>query len=201
MLYLKVKILINYYLIERNKALFLDYTIAILKPNIVSNSKKVKLLINIYFSFQCRVIVDKIEKANFEIFDVKLKTLTEEEVANLFYKHTQKGYYQNILDYMTSGPVAILILTNLEDSYVDESGITVLYLSPILRFKELIGNKDPTLAKSQNANCLRALYGSDIVFNEFYSSDSLQDAYRELNCFMMELPVKVMKINIIIIDS
>jgi nucleoside diphosphate kinase len=47
------------------------------------------------------VIIDKIEKANFEIFDFRLKDLKTEEVGNLFYKHTKKDYYDEILEYMT----------------------------------------------------------------------------------------------------
>lgn len=96
--------------------------------------------------------------------------------------------------YKLSGPVAILILINKDESYIDESGITVEYHSSIQRWKELIGNKDPALAKTQNANSLRAIYGTDIVFNEFWGSDSPQDAYRELTCFKLSLPVKVQKI-------
>ena len=41
------------------------------------------------------------EKENFEVFDIKVKTLTEEEVGNLYFKHTKKDYYDEIVSYMT----------------------------------------------------------------------------------------------------
>jgi nucleoside diphosphate kinase len=50
---------------------------------------------------KCRAIVTALEKENFEIFDLKLKTLTEEEIGNLYFKHISKDYYDNILSYMT----------------------------------------------------------------------------------------------------
>ena len=49
---------------------------------------------------QCRSIVDKIEKENFEIYDIIIKYMTKEEVTNLFYKHVKKEYFHEILEYM-----------------------------------------------------------------------------------------------------
>lgn len=85
-----------------------------------------------------------------------------------------------------------MVLINKSDTFVDANGITTNYSPPYFRWKELIGNKDPTIAKSSNPNCLRATYGTDIIKNEFWGSDSASDAYRELSNFMFPLPAKVL---------
>ncbi len=48
------------------------------------------------------MIIDKIEKENFEVFDFEFKYLTTEEIRNLYYKQTKNEYFSEILDYMTS---------------------------------------------------------------------------------------------------
>lgn len=163
--------------------MLLNYTIAILKPNVIS------------ISLNCRKIIDRIEKENFEIFDIKIKYLTKEEITNLYYKQTAKEYFSDILEYMTSGPVAILVLVNKSDTYIDSNGIKTLYTSPVIRWKELIGHKDPGQSKTTNPNCLRFLYGVDVIRNEFWGSDSASDAFRELSIFMLPLPARVFFFN------
>ena len=132
----------------------------------------------------------KIENANFEIFDFKRKVLTDEEVGNLFHRHTKKEYYDDILQYMTSGPVAIIVLINKEETFIDTNGIKTFYASPIERWKETIGLKEPKEAKTNNATSLRAIYATDIIHNEFWGSDSPSDAYRELSIFAFPLPAR-----------
>lgn len=82
-----------------------------------------------------------------------------------------------------------MVLVNRTDSYIDSNGIKTLYPSPVIRWKSIIGNKDPTY--KTNADSLRAIYGTDIIRNEFWGSDSPADAYRELSIFHFPLPVKV----------
>ena len=56
----------------------------------------------IYDINQCRIIIDKIEKENFEVFDFKFKYLTNEEIKNLYYKQFCKDFFGDILEYMSS---------------------------------------------------------------------------------------------------
>ena len=157
------------------KAKLLDYTIGILHPDIITES------------IPCRIIIDKIQNNNFNIFNFLFKTLTKEEVKNLYFKHTTKDYFIDITEHMTCGPVAILVLTNKEDTYLDENGIKTYYDSPVQRWKEMIGDKDPNVAKSDE-NALRGIYGKDLIHNGFWGSDNASDAYRELSMFMLPLP-------------
>ena len=84
-----------------------------------------------------------------------------------------------------------MVLINKNNTYVDTNGITTLYNPPYVRWKEIIGNKEPSVAKTSNPQSLRAIYGTDIIKNEFWGSDSASDAYRELSNFMFPIPAKV----------
>ena len=84
-----------------------------------------------------------------------------------------------------------MVLINKNETFVDPNGINTHYAPPYIRWKELIGNKEPPVAKSTNPNSLRGLYGVDIIKNEFWGSDSASDSYRELSIFMFPLPAKV----------
>ena len=157
------------------KAKLLDQTIGILHPDIITES------------IQCRQIIEKIQNNNFNIFNFLFKTLTKEEVKNLYFKHTTKDYFSDITEHMTCGPVAILVLINKEETYLDENGIKTYYDSPVQRWKEMIGDKDPNVAKGDE-NALRGIYGRDLIHNGFWGSDNVSDAYRELSMFMLPLP-------------
>ena len=82
-----------------------------------------------------------------------------------------------------------MVLSNKTSSYVDSNGIKTLYPSPVIRWKNIIGNKDPQI--KTNMESLRAIYGTDIIRNEFWGSDTVSDAYRELSIFQFPIPVKV----------
>ena len=99
----------------------------------------------------------KNSKYNFNIFNFLFKTLTKEEVKNLYFKHTTKDYFIDITEHMSCGPVAILVLTNKEETYLDENGIKTYYNSPVQRWKEMIGDKDPNVSKADE-NSLRSIW-------------------------------------------
>jgi hypothetical protein len=92
-----------------------------------------------------------------------------------------------------------MVLINKKETFLDTNGINTQFNPPYSRWKDLIGNKEPAMAKSANNTSLRAIYGSDIIKNEFWGSDTASDAYRELSIFMFPLPAKV-KLNKIIIN-
>jgi len=82
-----------------------------------------------------------------------------------------------------------MVLSNKTHSYIDTNGIKTLYQSPVIRWKNLIGNKDPLI--KTNPETLRTIYGTDIIRNEFWGSDTVSDAFRELSIFHFPIPVKV----------
>ena len=157
------------------KAKLLDYTIGILYQDIITES------------IPCRQMIEKIHNNNFNIFNFLFKTLTKEEVKNLYFKHTTKDYFVDITEHKTCGLVAILVLINKEETYLDENGIKTYYDSPVQRWNEMIGDKVPKMSKGDE-NALRGQFGKDSIHNGFWGSDNPSDAYRELSMFMLPLP-------------
>jgi nucleoside-diphosphate kinase len=83
------------------------------------------------------------------------RELTKQEAENLYYKQRETEHFRKLLIYAVSGDSIVLLLSSKEGD-------------PILKFKELCGDKDPKLAKE---NTLRKLYGLDVIKNEIYGSD------------------------------
>ena len=55
-------------------------------------------------------ILAKINEANFKIIALKYLKMTEEQ-AKAFYKvHEERGFYSELVNYMSSGPVVVAIL-------------------------------------------------------------------------------------------
>lgn len=90
-----------------------------------------------------------LEENNFEVFHSKKKVLTKEEVLNLFYPYRNASYYPEIQEHMLTAESIVLLLINKVDTVYDEQREEDVKLeSPITRWKELIGNKDPVEAKN-----------------------------------------------------
>lgn len=69
------------------------------------------------------------------------QTLTEEEIINIFYKQKGQAHFKELKKYMLTGPSTILLLCNE-------------HTDPITKWKNMIGNKDPTEAKKQDPESL-----------------------------------------------
>jgi len=80
-----------------------------------------------------------------------------------------------IMTYMLSGECIMFLLCHETEN-------------PITVWKKIIGNKDPIEAKKLDPNCLRSLYGSTIIKNEFYGSDDPFSANKERDIFKFPIP-------------
>jgi murein L,D-transpeptidase YafK len=74
--------------------------------------------------------------------------LSKEEVLNLFYAYRSKEFYPEIEEHMVTAESVVLLLINKVDTiWSEEAGMDVKLESPIVRWKKLIGDKDPEVAK------------------------------------------------------
>lgn len=129
-----------------------QYTLAIIKPDAVQAKNSGK-------------IIDMIEAAGFSI-DAMAKAQLDTETAELFYEeHEDKPFFQELVDFMTSGPVIIMALGK-ENAIED--------------WRKLMGATNPANAE---AGTIRKLYGKSIGNNAVHGSDSAQAAERELGIF------------------
>ena len=113
----------------------IPYTIGILKPDLVQFEDKVPTyLLQSPHIPQTQNVIAKIEESGFAIIQMLKKELTKQEVINLYYKHTEKDFFDNMVKYLMNGESVILLLTCEEDD-------------PIKKWKAFIGQPDPVEAK------------------------------------------------------
>ena len=129
---------------------------------------------------------------------------------NLFYPYREKEFYGEIEEHMLTAESIVLLLINKVDTvWSEEAQEEVKLDSPIIRWKQLIGNYDPEVAKTEeplpgpkvvNPETkeeeetkivrLRGQYGKDVVRNAFWGSDDAKAANKERDIFLLPIPEK-----------
>lgn len=113
-------------------------------------------------------ILAKINEAGFRIVAMKYTRLTPEQAGKFYEVHSSRGFYQDLVNYMSSGPIVAAILE--KDNAVES-------------FRKLIGATDPTKAEP---GTIRALYGKSIDANAIHGSDGDENAAIEGNFFFSQ---------------
>ena len=76
--------------------------------------------------------------------------MSKEEVLNLFYAHRHREFYGEIEEHMVTAESIVLLLINKVDKIYDPvQELDVKLESPIVRWKELLGDKSPDEAGKQ----------------------------------------------------
>ncbi|KAL7750048.1 hypothetical protein RI367_004563 [Sorochytrium milnesiophthora] len=137
-----------------------EYTVSIIKPDAVVPH-----------------IIEDIRRivrgSRFEVVKEKRLWLTREQAAEFYKEHEAKPFYQDLLDYMTSGPAMALLLLR-------EDAIKV--------YRDLIGPCNAKRAQEVAPHSIRALYGKNGTHNAVHGSDSKEAAKREMD-FLFAEPV------------
>ena len=129
-----------------------DITFAIIKPDAVKNN----------YTGQ---IYDRILKAGFTILAAKLKRMSKSE-ANEFYSiHSDKPFYDELTDFMSSGHSMVLALQ--KDNAV-------------LEWRKTIGATNPDEA---DEGTIRKDFASSLSENAVHGSDSDENAIKEISFF------------------
>ena len=103
-------------------------------------------------------ILQMITDAGFDIKAMKFTQLTEEQAKKFFAIHKERPFYQELVDYMISGPIVAAILE--KDNAVAD-------------FRSLIGATDPTEAEE---GTIRKKYAESKAKNAVHGSDSDENA-------------------------
>jgi len=116
-----------------------------------------------------RNLEDKI-KSFFELNNLKItkskKVKISKEEASEFYKvHQTKPFYNDLCNYLSSGPIVVMIL----EGY-----------NAVLKNRELMGATDPSKAE---VGTLRKMYGLSIDKNSVHGSDSIENGKIEIDFF------------------
>ncbi len=114
-------------------------------------------------------ILAKINEAGFRIVAMKYTRLSREAAGQFYAVHSERPFYGELVDYMSSGPIVAAILE--KDNAVAD-------------FRTLIGATDPTKAAP---GTIRALFAKSIAANAVHGSDSDENAAIEGNFFFSGL--------------
>ena len=129
-----------------------NITFAIIKPDAVKND-------------YTGLIYDRILKAGFKIIGAKLKKMTKNE-ANEFYSiHSDKPFYNELTDFMSSGHSMVLALS--KENAVEE-------------WRKTIGTTNPEEA---DEGTIRKDFATSLSENAVHGSDSNKNALKEINFF------------------
>ena len=133
-----------------------DFTFSIIKPNAVRTGK-------------AGPILAMINESGFEIAALRMVRLTVPQ-AELFYAvHKGKPFFEGLIEFMTSGPVMVMILK---------------HQNAVEQFRKLIGATDPTKAEP---GTIRKIYAVSVQMNAVHGSDSIENAIQEANFLFSEI--------------
>ena len=106
-------------------------------------------------------ILKRIETTGFRIAAIKKVHLTAERAAKFYEVHKERPFYDELIEYMSGGPIIAAILE--KDNAV-------------AAFRELIGATNPVDAKE---GTIRAEFAESLSKNAIHGSDSDENAHIE----------------------
>ena len=130
----------------------IEQTLSIIKPDAVE-----------------RNLEDKIKgffvKKNLKIIKSKKVKINKEEASEFYKIHQTKPFYNDLCNYLSSGPIIVMILEGEE---------------AISKNRQIMGATDPSKAEE---GTLRKMYGLSIDKNSVHGSDSNESAKAEIFFF------------------
>ena len=130
----------------------IEQTLSIIKPDAVAKN----VIGEIYTRF---------EKAELKIVKAMMVQLTKEEAEGFYAVHKDRPFFNDLVIFMTSGPVMIQALEGV---------------NAVLKNRELMGATNP---KEADAGTIRADFADSIDANAVHGSDSLENAKIEIDYF------------------
>ena len=130
----------------------IEQTLSIIKPDAVAKN----VIGEIYTRF---------EKANLKIIKAMMVHLSKEEAEGFYAVHKERPFFNDLVTFMTSGPVMIQALEG------DNA---------VLKNRELMGATNP---QDADAGTIRADFAESIDANAVHGSDSLENAKIEIEYF------------------
>jgi nucleoside-diphosphate kinase len=129
-----------------------ERTLFIVKPDAVGRNLSGRILAHV-------------EERGFRLVEARLTRLTREQCHEFYAEHVGKGFFNELVDFMTSGPV---LLTCLERD------------NAVATLRQVIGDTDPARAAD---GTIRKLYAESKGRNSVHASDSPASAEREVKLF------------------
>lgn len=132
-----------------------EYTLSIIKPDAVGNGHS-------------GAILNRFEQAGLRVVATGLRQLSKAQAEGFYAEHKERGFFNDLVTFMTSGPVWISVL----------EGDNAIALH-----RQLMGATNPQEAEE---GTIRADFASSIDENAVHGSDSAESAAREIAYFFNE---------------
>ena len=113
-------------------------------------------------------ILALLEDAEFQVRALRMMRLTEAQAREFYAVHEGRPFYEELVEFMTSGPVVPVLLERRD---------------AVARLREVIGATDPAEAEE---GTVRALYAESKGRNSIHASDAADTAAREIRFFFSE---------------
>jgi nucleoside-diphosphate kinase len=136
----------------------MERTLSIIKPDAVAKNVIGK-------------IIDRFESNGLRVAAMKKIKLSDEVAAGFYAEHKEKGFFKELVSFMTSGPVVVMVLEG-------ENAIT--------KNRELMGATNP---KEAAPGTIRADFAESIDANAVHGSDSETSAAREISYFFSQIEI------------
>ena len=133
----------------------IEQTLSIIKPDAVAKNV-------------IGEICTRFEQAGLKIVASKMMQLTDGTAGGFYAEHKGKGFYADLIEFMTSGPVVVQVL----------EGDNAVLLN-----RELMGATNPAEAAP---GTIRSDFAQSIDANAVHGSDSTASAEREVSYFFTQ---------------
>jgi|TARA_B110000495_G_scaffold201771_1_gene220028 nucleoside-diphosphate kinase len=130
----------------------LERTLSIIKPDATSKNVIGK-------------IIDRFETNGLKVVAGKLMHMDNSKAAGFYAEHSERPFFPNLVEYMTSAPVFVQVLEGE---------------NAVLKNRELMGATNPSDAEP---GTIRADFAETIDANAVHGSDSIESATREISYF------------------
>jgi nucleoside-diphosphate kinase len=133
----------------------IERTFSIIKPDAVAKN----VIGQIYSRFEANGL---------QIVAAKMLHLTKEQAEGFYAEHSERGFFNDLVAFMISGPVIMQVLEGE---------------NAVLKHREIMGATNP---KDAAAGTIRADFANSIDENAVHGSDALETAVREIAYFFSD---------------
>ena len=130
----------------------LEQTLSIIKPDAVIKG-------------HVDEICKRLEESGLSIVKKETMHLDRDKAEGFYIEHKGKGFFEDLIKFMTSGPIQVQVLEGEE---------------AIVKYREVMGSTNPQEAAP---GTLRADFADSIDANAVHGSDSKESAKREIDYF------------------
>ncbi|MEC9394228.1 MAG: nucleoside-diphosphate kinase [Actinomycetota bacterium] len=115
-------------------------------------------------------IIGRLERKGLTIVAAELRRLDADTLSRHYEEHVDKGFYGDLVAFMSRSPAMVLVLEGLEDTFA------------VVR--TLMGTTNPREAAP---GTIRGDFGLVVTENLVHGSDSVESAEREIGIFFPEV--------------